>query len=243
METYDIPVYNSSGETIPGFAVVVPFYADSDSYTSLEDIINGQLVQSVTKFGTSSTGIVFQPLWLVNGPTPLKAGKYGSCTNLRDGGQVLVPSSGTSQASSWGPKAGSWSLWPDYYGFIPLCRSITIETYRGKSSPVGFFKQIESQNVLACKFVDGTFGAGVWVLKSNVSGYTSSHDGDPTALLTLMEANNSGLYLDETGDTKTYSATSDEVSSVVEGGYYPGLWHYVAGRWVIGANKALGKYA
>jgi len=121
------PVVNVSGEEIPAFACMriagdgteaTPSTETGQATTTRE----GQVVIRVGKPRAGTVAGGFRRLYLINSPSPIAIDGYGSGTF----GPYWVAADSTTIQSwadgdqTWGPKPGSWLIWPTYYGFKPL---------------------------------------------------------------------------------------------------------------------------
>lgn len=104
-------IRNDSNETIPGFAVMRVTGAAHDAA--------GQFYLRVDKPDDS-----FQTYYLVNGPFPIPAGKFGVADDDYPCYAAYDDGSGTPAfGDSWGAKSGSWKLAPNRDGFDVLGNS------------------------------------------------------------------------------------------------------------------------
>ncbi len=96
---------NDSSETIPGFAVMRITGAGNDAA--------GQFFLLVNKPSNS-----FETWYLINGPFPILAGKYGSTCDRYPCYAAYDDGMGTpAYGNSWGAKSGTWKLAPNRDGF------------------------------------------------------------------------------------------------------------------------------
>lgn len=98
-------VVNSSGETIPPFAVM--------RVVSVT-VTDGELVTTVAKPDTT-----FTSTYLVNGPLAIASSSTagGWATTLAEGGLVLYGTGSPTLGEEWGPEQGTWTLKRYRYGF------------------------------------------------------------------------------------------------------------------------------
>lgn len=98
-------IRNDSNETVPSFAVMRVTGASNDAA--------GQFFLKVDKPSDS-----FETYYLVNGPFPILAGKYGVASDQYPCYAAYDDGLGTpAYGDSWGAKSGSWQLAPNRDGF------------------------------------------------------------------------------------------------------------------------------
>lgn len=100
------PVRNATSEAIPAYAVM--------------KITSEEVHQGRTRFIVGKPDTTFlRKGYLINGPSPIAAGKTGSAT--RETAYALCSSSASpTREESWGPKSGEWKLFQYRPGFYML---------------------------------------------------------------------------------------------------------------------------
>jgi len=100
---------NDSPETVPAYGVM--------RGTGVVVVEPGRVVL----LGDKPTGFGCQQRGLLNGPSPVGAGKYGVCTRTGPAAALYETADGTpAPGERWGPRAGSWKLRKHTGGFLVL---------------------------------------------------------------------------------------------------------------------------
>lgn len=176
---YNIPFKNTSGMTIPGWAVM--------RCTGQEVLNNGYVLHC------DQPNDVFQRLCYLNGPCPVDDGKMGSCTDALYGPGVgelpfalfdadsdsasAQPQAAGAQTAldglpeQWGPAPDSWRLIKGGYGFTILGGAITDDASGGSGDSTAQDRVIVQQEQV-------TIAKGK--LASNLREYADIVSGTPS---------------------------------------------------------------
>lgn len=107
---FTVPFYNSSGETIPAYAVM--------------RIVGVQTLGSIPVITVAKPSSTFQRRYLINGPLPV-SGDANQAPNFgtwAEGAAFALYDDADTPAygEEWGPQSGSWEIKKNRYGFFIL---------------------------------------------------------------------------------------------------------------------------